>query len=297
MGQVIDRLVAPLSLMAKARRPSAPARPKQAARRCRRCWSRPSASPPPWRRACTAGAASARARPSGSSAATSRAMPADAHRLARKRQVAAALCARDRMGGGAERLAVARRLGLDGLRLRPATWPTKRARADLLLLALAALLVRGGERVTLLGSGSGARPWPRRARRAWRCCSTRRHGRDRRRSARLRALAAPRPHRADRRFPGAARRDPRAACALRRDAGVKGHLLQILDPAEETLPFAGRVRFEGLEREDPLLISRVETVRDGLYRAARAPPRRARGAIARGAAGASACTAPTSRRT
>src|SRR5689334_22734838 len=34
-----------------------------------------------------------------------------------------------------------------------AEWPTKRDRAELLLLALASLLVRGGERLTLLGSG------------------------------------------------------------------------------------------------------------------------------------------------
>ena len=32
--------------------------------------------------------------------------------------------------------------------------------------------------------------------------------------------------------------------------GLKGYLLQVLDPAEETLPFDGRVRFEGLEKED-----------------------------------------------
>ena len=34
-----------------------------------------------------------------------------------------------------------------------AAWPTKRDRAELLLVALASLLVRGGERLTLLGSG------------------------------------------------------------------------------------------------------------------------------------------------
>ena len=34
-----------------------------------------------------------------------------------------------------------------------ARWPTKRDRADLILVALASLLVRGGERLTLLGSG------------------------------------------------------------------------------------------------------------------------------------------------
>ena len=32
-------------------------------------------------------------------------------------------------------------------------WPTKRDRAELILVALASLLVRGGERLTLLGSG------------------------------------------------------------------------------------------------------------------------------------------------
>ena len=45
-------------------------------------------------------------------------------------------------------------------------------------------------------------------------------------------------------------------------AGLKGHLLQIVDPAEEDLPFAGRVRFEGVEERDEVVISRVETVRD-----------------------------------
>jgi uncharacterized protein (DUF58 family) len=37
--------------------------------------------------------------------------------------------------------------------------------------------------------------------------------------------------------------------------------LQILDPAEETLPFAGRVRFEGMEGEESALLPRVETLR------------------------------------
>ena len=45
-------------------------------------------------------------------------------------------------------------------------------------------------------------------------------------------------------------------------AGLKGHLLQIVDPAEEDLPFDGRVRFEGVEERDEVVISRVETVRD-----------------------------------
>jgi len=42
---------------------------------------------------------------------------------------------------------------------------------------------------------------------------------------------------------------------------VHGHLLQVIDPAEETLPFKGRIRFEGLEGEAPTLIGRTDTVR------------------------------------
>jgi uncharacterized protein (DUF58 family) len=43
--------------------------------------------------------------------------------------------------------------------------------------------------------------------------------------------------------------------------GIGGHVLQVLDPAEEILPFAGRVRFEGMEDEGDALIERVEAVR------------------------------------
>jgi uncharacterized protein (DUF58 family) len=39
------------------------------------------------------------------------------------------------------------------------------------------------------------------------------------------------------------------------------HLVQVLDPAEETLPYQGRVRFEGLESEGALVIDRTEDAR------------------------------------
>ena len=42
---------------------------------------------------------------------------------------------------------------------------------------------------------------------------------------------------------------------------VRGHLLQVLDPAEETLPFTGRVRFQALGRAEEALVPRVEGVR------------------------------------
>ena len=43
-------------------------------------------------------------------------------------------------------------------------------------------------------------------------------------------------------------------------AGVRGHIVQVLDPAEEDLPFDGHVKFEGLEAEGQHTIRRVETV-------------------------------------
>jgi uncharacterized protein (DUF58 family) len=156
--------------------------------------------------------------------------------------------------------------------------PTKRLRADILTLALAILLVRGGERVALLGSGLAAS-----------------HGRAM--LERLALLVA-------RDAPGeslpAFETLPRhalvvligdllspldeieALVARHAAAGLKGYLLQVLDPAEETLPFAGRVRFEGLEREAPLLIARVETVREA-YADRLARHREGLAAIARGA--------------
>ena len=136
--------------------------------------------------------------------------------------------------------------------------PTKRARVDLLTLALAVLLVRGGERVTLLGANLPVS-----------------HGR-----AILERMALviarggtsaslpefePLPRHAHMVLIGdllSPLGEVQARVAQFAASGLRGHLLQVLDPAEETLPFAGRVRFEGLEREDPLLISRVETVRD-----------------------------------
>ena len=43
--------------------------------------------------------------------------------------------------------------------------------------------------------------------------------------------------------------------------GVRGHLLQVLDPAEASMPFEGRTRFRGMEAEGDLLVGRAETLR------------------------------------
>lgn len=49
------------------------------------------------------------------------------------------------------------------------------------------------------------------------------------------------------------------------DQDVHGHLLQVLDPAEIDLPYAGRVKFEGLEQEGNLLVGRADLLQ-GAYR-------------------------------
>ncbi|WP_417794110.1 DUF58 domain-containing protein [Terasakiella pusilla] len=43
---------------------------------------------------------------------------------------------------------------------------------------------------------------------------------------------------------------------------VRGHLVQVLDPAEESLPFEGRVRFDGLEKEGSVYFGNVGAVRE-----------------------------------
>lgn len=137
--------------------------------------------------------------------------------------------------------------------------PTKLDRAELLLVALTSLLARAGERVALLGSGH--RPVTGRfavERMTEQVAERRQH---------LAGLPAvePLPRHARTVLIGdflapLAEVDP----IVRRlaGAGLRGHILQIVDPAEATLPFTGRVRFEGLEAEGNLLLARVETVRD-----------------------------------
>ncbi len=44
--------------------------------------------------------------------------------------------------------------------------------------------------------------------------------------------------------------------------GVRGHLIQVLDPAEEDLPFDGRTEFEDVESKTRMLARRAENLRD-----------------------------------
>jgi uncharacterized protein (DUF58 family) len=135
----------------------------------------------------------------------------------------------------------------------------KRDRANLLLLSLASLLLRGGERVMMMHND--ARPVASRA------------GLDRL-VAELESLDDD-----DSGLPPAVRLPRHGSVVLFSDflspleeiqrliarfvaVPVTGYLMQILDPAETALPYTGRIRFRGTEHDGDALIPRVESVRD-----------------------------------
>lgn len=60
--------------------------------------------------------------------------------------------------------------------------------------------------------------------------------------------------------------DVAAALTPMASAGVHGHLVQVVDPAEETLPYAGRVEFQEMAGPLKFLSSKAETLR-GAYAA------------------------------
>ena len=134
--------------------------------------------------------------------------------------------------------------------------PTKRDRSLVLLLALADLLVRGGERVAFLGAGERPRGG--------------RHGLNA--LARTIASIEPGPLPPEAPLPRFARLallsdflQPLPVLEQRlnryRGVGGRGCLLQVCDPAEEELPWHGRMLFEGMEREGRQLIGNVGSIR------------------------------------
>ena len=133
---------------------------------------------------------------------------------------------------------------------------TKGERAQLLMLAIAALAVRGNERVSALGSPYAPdhtrlqlvkiADWFLRAEGSTLPAFTRMP-----------------------RFSGAVMagdffetpEDIARAIGPIAAAGVKGHLVQVVDPAEETLPYTGRVEFHEMAGPLRFLSSRAETLR------------------------------------
>lgn len=132
-------------------------------------------------------------------------------------------------------------------------------RSELLLLALASLLLRGGERVRLLeGEPRGVS-----GRTALDRLATSLERRDGAQAGLPAPANLPRHARVvligDFLSPLA---EIEATLGRLAAVPVTAHLLQVLDPAEIDLPYAGRVRFRGLEREADALIPRVEGIRD-----------------------------------
>jgi len=142
---------------------------------------------------------------------------------------------------------------------------SKSDRADLLMLALASLLVRGGERVALLGtetfpaSGRGALE---------RMCSM------------IDAGQMPQSSLPENNvLPRYARvvwfgdflsplDDIKKIVSVYANHGVRGHLVQVVDPAESLLPYDGRVLFGATEAEESDVLVRHTGALRADYRAA-----------------------------
>lgn len=146
---------------------------------------------------------------------------------------------------------------------------TKRERALVLTLAAAEVLVRGGERVALIGL---TRPTASR-KAAIRMAETIATHLDHE------VLSSSLPPAAQlSRFSGALLvsdfldpiDDIRARIEALAASGVSGHIVQVLDPAEETLPYDGRTEFMGLEGTDRWVADRVESLRPEFQRRMRA---------------------------
>ena len=141
----------------------------------------------------------------------------------------------------------------------------KRARADLLLLALASLIVRGGERVGFLGM-EGA---PAASRIALTRIGRALFGPGNQKTGSDDTLPPPAPIARGSHlvwFSDFLDEGVEAAMQGLSHQGVTGHLVRIVDPAEEDFPYAGRARFEAAQGGDTEIFGRAERIRDA-YRA------------------------------
>lgn len=138
---------------------------------------------------------------------------------------------------------------------------SKRDRALVLMLALSELLVRGAERIALMGLMP---PTASRKATTLMAEAIASHEND----PKVRASLPP-PVTLDR-FSACVLfgdfLDPPETIANRlnilADKGVSGHIVQILDPAEETLPYEGRAEFLSPEGSERMLADRVESLRE-----------------------------------
>ena len=135
--------------------------------------------------------------------------------------------------------------------------PTKLDRARLLLLALVVMLMRKGERFTLLGSGIAP--------------ATGRASLDRLMDALVSGNADLNKLPVTERLPqsahvvligdflGSIYRAREAVLGLAAQ-GICGQIVHLLDPAEIEFPFAGRVKFQGVDGEEACLVGRAQAM-------------------------------------
>lgn len=140
---------------------------------------------------------------------------------------------------------------------------TKRDRATVLAFALSSLLIQGGERVATLGDGSA----PGTGRAALRQIA---HA----------LIENPEPQEVSLPLPTPLPRHAQAVLisdflapindiiAFLKDLsakGVRAHLVQVLDPAEEDFPFEGRTEFEGVEEAIHITVGRAQSLRQAYH--------------------------------
>ncbi len=146
------------------------------------------------------------------------------------------------------------------------TRPDKLRRAEILTLGLASLLIRGGEQIALLGEdampGTGRAALHRMAKLL---------------ENMTQGPSAQKNHQQS--LPAHAHLPRHGELVLIGDflsplneieealkrysrRHLRGHLLQVLDPAEENLPFEGRIQFTGLEGEGSISFGNVASVRE-----------------------------------
>jgi len=133
---------------------------------------------------------------------------------------------------------------------------TKKDYAEILLLALGIALLNGGEQVGLLGTNLAPQTGYPSIQRLFEVLPAQKTLAESGRpiSARSHVTII-----SDFYFPVEELRDFCERLAARH---VHGTLVQVFDPAEATLPYSGRVKFEDIEGEDTLDISQVDAIRE-----------------------------------
>ncbi len=136
--------------------------------------------------------------------------------------------------------------------------PTKKDYAEVLMLALSMIILDGGEQVSLLGTSLAPQAHAGAAQRLYDYLPTQKEFDTPGRPIASRSnmiLLSDFYFTPDR---------VRNFCASLAEKEVRGLLVQITDPAEETLPFSGRVKFHDIENMSgaPVTVEQVDAVRD-----------------------------------